>query len=136
MKMKMKKFTEESGLSRPVEGAVIGFLLFTFLFVLFWWISPLGELILLPGHWIQAEILFSLPNDFGNSLNSLSESAFNILFYGISFVISAAPPTISGAMINSKGKTIRRFGIIFLLVYLILLILLPFMLALSLAASL
>jgi hypothetical protein len=134
MKMKMKKFAEESGLlglrlPRPVEGAVIGFLLFTFITALLW-ISPakpLMALLLWPGYLL---LLLSEPTFFAYLPNSLSQPAFEILFHGIIFIISAAPPTIFGAMINSRSKAISIYGITFLLMmyYFILPILLcPFL---------
>jgi hypothetical protein len=115
MKMKMKRFAEESGLlglrlSRPVEGAVIGFFLFTFLIALLWIspVKPLAALLLWPGYLL---LLLSEPTFFDYLRNSLSQPAFEILYYGIIFVISAAPPTIFGAMINSKGKAISIYAI-------------------------
>jgi len=118
--MKMKKFSEESGLpgirlSRPAEGAVFGFLLFTLLIALLW-ISPakpLMAVLLWPGYLFV--ILSGDSTLFHYLRNSLSEPALDILCYGIIFVISAAPPTIFGAMINSRGKGISIYGITFLL---------------------
>jgi hypothetical protein len=125
MRMKMKKFSEEKGLLRlrllpPIEGAVIGFLLFTFFAALSWASHSqlLMRLVLLPGSTLLTPFEYIILG------NGLSQPAFEVLF--LQFVISAVPPTIFGAMINSKDEAIRRFGITVLVVYLILL-LLPFL---------
>ena len=120
--MKMKKFAEKSdllelGLSRPWEGALVGFLSFTFLVVLFWMGNrTLLSLLLWPG--VSTLQLILRPK----SLDSLPKLASKILFWGSMFGVSAIPPTILGAVLRPIIRSNLKFGMALLLAYICILV--------------
>jgi len=117
--MRMKKIVDkqylmELGLLRPIEGAILGFLIFTLLLVLLWVFRPgLAILLLFPG--FIAAVLYSI------LFQLIPELLQQILIWVTVYLGSATLPTIIGALIALESKITKGLGIVLLVVYILIL---------------
>ena len=105
------------GLPRSWAGAVIGILLFTGILVFLKIKESIFFLVVLfPGSWVIGTVGLS------DNILGLSDLAYDILTYSISYIFSCIPPAVLGSLIISRNKVIREFGSALLAIYLLILL--------------